>query len=65
MAMENFKMETTKKKIYDTPPNDFYKEEENWSWDSDLSNTASRELGEKCIEIISDYVVNRILDALK
>jgi creatinine amidohydrolase len=62
--MENFRMETSTKKVYENPPHDYYKEEEEWSWDNDLSITASRELGKKCIEIISHSLAEKIHQAL-
>lgn len=58
--MEKFKMEPNKKLIYENPLHDYYKEPEDWQWKDDLSITASRELGEQCIEIISDYLVKQI-----
>lgn len=58
--MGNFRMEPARKKLYDNPPNDFYKEPEEWHWGSDLSQTASRELGKKCIDAITDSLVQKI-----
>jgi creatinine amidohydrolase len=63
--MDKFRMETAKKKIYDNPPNDYYKEEEDWVWKEDLTKTSSRELGEKCVNIITDYLVEKIRSQLK
>lgn len=62
--MENFKMETSTKKLYENPPNDFYKEEEEWSWPDNLSITASKELGERCVEVIADSLVEKIQHVL-
>jgi creatinine amidohydrolase len=62
--MENFRMETRKKKIYPNPPNDFYREPEEWNWNDDLSVTASRELGEKCVEAISGRLAAEIVKLL-
>lgn len=63
--MEKFRLETAKKKIYPNPPNDYYKEKEEWVWNEDLSEKASRELGEKCVDIISRHLTEKILEALK
>lgn len=63
--MENYKLETNKKKIYDNPPQDYYKEPEEWEWMDDLRETASKELGEKCVEVISEYLKDQVLKALE
>jgi len=63
--ISNFSMTTMKKQMYTNPPNDFYREEEEWHYIDDLSKTASRELGEKCVKTISDYVANRIIGLLE
>ena len=63
--MEKFSMQTAAKKRYDNPPNDFYKEEEEWIWKEDLSKAASRELGEKVVEAICDSLAGKIQNCLK
>ena len=62
--MENFKMNTNIKKLYDNPTQYFYREEEKWQWTDDLSITASPELGVRCLEVITDYLVEKILACL-
>lgn len=63
--MENFSMKTSRKKIYHNPPNDYYREPEEWAWADDLRQTASRELGERCIDIVSEYLRDRITALLR
>ena len=62
--MENFKPGEWKIKTYKNPPNDFYKESENWTWYEDLTQTSSRELGNTAIEIIADHMVQVIMEVL-
>ena len=63
--MDSFTTETSRKKIYSNPPNDYYKEEEEWVWKEDLSKVSSPELGKKAVEIITDNLKDRILGLLK
>jgi creatinine amidohydrolase len=62
--IENFSIQTSTKKIYPMPPNDFYKEKEEWIWGEDLSKVASPELGEICVELISNHIADQIRNAL-
>jgi creatinine amidohydrolase/Fe(II)-dependent formamide hydrolase-like protein len=62
--MKDFAMETGRKMIYENPPHDYYQEQEEWVWKEDLRQAASRELGEKAIDIISDYLKGKILALL-
>jgi creatinine amidohydrolase len=58
--MDKYKMTTNKKKLYDNPPNDFYKEKEEWIWSEDLSKSASMALGERAIEAICSRLASEI-----
>jgi creatinine amidohydrolase len=63
--MERFDpVKTKQKKFYNYPPNRFYDEQEEWYWNSNLHESASSELGEKVIEMISIYVATKIQVAL-
>ena len=63
--MDRFKIHTSKKYVYKNPPNDYYKEEEEWVWGEDLRETASRELGKKCVDAIAENVCGLINNAIK
>jgi creatinine amidohydrolase len=58
--IENFSKYTSTKKVYPTPPNDFYKEKEEWIWKEDLSQAASPQLGERCVDMISSCLAGKI-----
>lgn len=62
--MENFQVQTSTKKVYPDPPNDFYKEQEEWIWKEDLTKVSTPELGERCVELITSYMADRIRQAL-
>lgn len=62
--MENFNLHTSTKKVYPSPPNDFYKEKEEWIWKEDLTKAASPQLGERCVEIITSRLADKIKQAL-
>jgi creatinine amidohydrolase len=62
--MENYQLETPIRKIYDNPPNDWYKEGAIWTWNDDLTKTASKELGKRCVDAITDFLAAEILVAL-
>lgn len=63
--MENFRMETSKKRYYDNPPNPFYDEKEEWTWKEDLRDAASPELGSRTVEVISDTITSKIRAKMK
>lgn len=63
--MEKFKVVPERKKLYPNPPNDYYKEPEEWEWGEDIEKNSSRELGERCANIIADHIAGKIHEALK
>lgn len=62
--MENFSMETSKKHYYNNPRNDYYKETEEWEWPCDLRTAASPEIGKRCVDAITGYMVKSIRDSM-
>ena len=50
---------------YEDPPENVYHESPNREWQEDLREVASPELGEKCVEAISDHLVDVVTAALK
>ncbi|MDB4867417.1 MAG: hypothetical protein JWR03_1750 [Cohnella sp.] len=62
--MDRFQMETSKKMLYPSAPHDYYKEEEEWIWSEDLRSAASPELGQKCVEQMTDHLAASIRLAL-
>lgn len=60
--MERFEPHTPRIS-YPDPPNDYYKETEEWKW-QDLPLVASQELGQRAAEIITDHLTERIRTAL-
>jgi creatinine amidohydrolase len=58
--IDKFKMGKTQAASYPNPPENFYKENPVWDWKENLKITASRELGERTVEIISDHIVSLI-----
>lgn len=63
--MENFKIQTDKKQVYEHPHHNWYKEAEEWVWQEDLTKTASRELGAKAIDAIVRHIGDKVLQTLK
>lgn len=61
--MDRFSQKTGKKKMYPHPPNDYYKEPEEWFWEEDLQQTASRDLGKRCVEAIVSNLSEQIRNA--
>ena len=51
-------------KIYPSPPHDYYRESEDWSFNEDLAAKSSRELGEKSAMAIVDMLAGKIGKAL-
>lgn len=62
--MEYFKLQPGKLPLYPDPPQDYYKESADWTWADDLRETASRQLGEKCVEIMAEHLVRQIVAEL-
>jgi creatinine amidohydrolase len=62
--MDRFELQTSRKMLYSHPPHDYYKEEEEWVWGEDLTQAASPELGERCVEIITSHIAETIQQAL-
>lgn len=62
--MDKFNEISARKRYYDNPPNDFYHETEEWKFGDPVLPGASRELGEKAVDIISDHIAARIRAAL-
>jgi len=61
--MDQFKITQPVRKLYASPPNDYYKEGETWEW-QDLPKVASRELGDKAAGLITDHLSQLIVNAL-
>lgn len=62
--MDKFNEIPARKRYYDNPPNDFYHETEEWKFGDPVLPGASRELGKKAVDIISDHLAARIRTAL-
>lgn len=62
--MEYFSMTPSEKCLYADPPHDYYRETEEWAWDDDLRETASPELGQRCIQVITDKLIRDIQSCL-
>jgi len=62
--MDRFECKTLRVPKYEHAPHDYYKEPADWEWREDLSRVASRELGRRCVEAISDELVRVIREAL-
>ncbi len=58
--MENFTMTPSPMCLYDDPPHDYYHETAEWAWDDDLRETASPELGRRCIDAIAEALIREI-----
>jgi creatinine amidohydrolase len=46
-------------KIYNSPPNDYYKESSDWSWSNPVADS-SPELGKKAVDIIAENYAKKI-----
>ena len=62
--MENFRPGPYVVHQYPDPPENHYQESARREWAEDLRETASPDLGERCIEAISDRLVQRVREAL-
>ena len=62
--MDRFELQTSRKMLYPHAPHDYYKEEEEWFWGEDLTQAASPELGERCVEVITSHIAETIQQAL-
>lgn len=62
--LENFSMETTQKYCYENPRNYYYKETEEWRWPCDLRTASSPELGRRCVDAITEFMVSSIREAM-
>lgn len=65
VRMDRFKMVPDKKKLYETPPNRFYNEPEEWVWREDLRVAASAELGRRVAERVAAVTATEILKSLE
>lgn len=63
VRMDELKQEPDLKKIYDNPPNDYYKEPEEWIWYNKVEDSSS-ELGERAVNIIVDHMAKKIKEEL-
>ena len=63
VKMENLSDVPLKQKVYLAPPNDYYKESEQWTWFNDVEN-ASVELGDRTVDAIVEHLVNRISNVM-
>ena len=50
--------------LYQDPPEDYYKESADWKWADDLRETASPQLGEKCVEFIAEHLKDCVIREL-
>lgn len=59
IRMDKFNEEPKRKKIYENPQNDYYKEPEHWWWPNDVKQS-SPELGKRAIDAIIEHLAARI-----
>lgn len=62
--LDRFKPETDRKLVYENPPHDYYKEEEEWVWEENLAETATPERGALAVDIITDRLARLVREAL-
>jgi creatinine amidohydrolase len=63
--MENFEFRTIDVHQYKDPPHYTHREQSPWEWPEDLHKVASRELGKRAVDIITDQLTEVVRAALK
>ena len=62
--MDKFQETPQPMMIYPDPPNDFYKESEQWVWGCDMRAECSPELGKRAVDAISNRIVELVRKSL-